>query len=175
MSTDHILDRLDADLGPASDLRHHVLRRNGNTLLDIPITAPESGRPWAATLWPNPDGTWQRSLWTARPRGYEPVAVHYGDVIEFGADTTRQEVRWYGHLTDVTDDAIILTGPYPTPEDARLAARDALTHWQASQLQAHQHRRRATPAPVAPSAKPLHGRAAAQRSVAPWVMPPKPT
>ena len=137
MSTEHILDQLDAELGPAAAVRHHVLRRNGNTLLDIPITAPDGRRPWAATLWPNPDGSWQRSLWTARPRGYQPIAVHYGDVIEFGTGAGPTAAIWYGHLTDTTPDAIIITGLYPTAHDAYQCAQDPLHRWRESRLASH--------------------------------------
>lgn len=143
MSTDHVLNQLDAELGPASSLRHHVLRRHGDALLDLPLAPSAGSRVWAATLWRSADGTWQRSLWTVGPRGFRPSSVHYGDVIEFGVHNAKEELTvWYGHLTDVTDDAVILTGPYPTPEDARPAAGDALARWQANQLNAHQRRRR---------------------------------
>ena len=140
MDIDHSLDKLDAELGPASPVRHHVLRRHGDTLLDIPLAAPDRARTWAATIWPGPHGQWERALWELRQRGYRPTVVHYGDVIEFGADTPTQPIRWYGHLTDITDDTIILTGPYPTPEDAHHHAQDMLRRWQATQLTEHTRR-----------------------------------
>lgn len=126
---DVILEQLDAELEPASDTRHHVLRRHGNVLLDAPLPPCT----WAATLWIDRDGTWQRALWIARRRGFEPTVVRYGDVIEFGTYTATGPVVWYGHLTDVTDDAVICTGPYPALDDAWRAAQHALDRWTALQ------------------------------------------
>ena len=134
-----ILDELDRELGPAAT-RHHVLRRHGNTLLDTPITSPEGSRVWAATLTLDHTGHWRRIHWRERARGLEPVIVHYGDVIEFGIGTGPTAAIWYGHLTDTTPDAVIVTGPYPTALDAYRCGQDPLRRWQQFCLASHGER-----------------------------------
>jgi hypothetical protein len=101
-----------------------------------PVLRPDAHR-WAATCWPDPaqPGGWGRALWwgpqPGRP-GYQPVALEYSDIIEFGADlplgTGRRArslpIRWYGILLSRSSYELIAHGPHATPDDAQRVATE---------------------------------------------------
>jgi hypothetical protein len=101
-----------------------------------PVLRPDA-RCWAATCWPDPaqPGGWGRALWwvpeLCRP-GYQPVALEYSDIIEFGADlpvgtgrkTTLLPIRWYGVLLSRSRYELIAHGPHPTPDAAQRVAHE---------------------------------------------------
>ena len=102
----------------------------------VPVLRPDAYC-WAATMWPDPaqPGGWGRARWwdvrMCRP-GYQPVALEYSDLIEFGADlpigTGRHAafvpVRWYGILLSSSRWELVAHGPHPTPEAAQRVARE---------------------------------------------------
>jgi hypothetical protein len=108
------------------------------TVIDfpVPVLRPDA-RCWAATCWPDPTqpGGWGRAFWwgpqPGRP-GYQPVALEYSDIIEFGADlpvgrgrgTKFLPVRWYGILLSTSRYELIAHGPHLTPEAASRVAQE---------------------------------------------------
>jgi len=112
----------------------------GTTVIDFPLHASPGARTWVATIWPDaraPSG-WVRQPWQAGAagRGFVPVAVELGDVVQFGVEhaataSTGQLGRpgmayWYGYLHAVRTDSIVLHGPHPGPHEAYAAAQHAL-------------------------------------------------
>ncbi len=101
-----------------------------------PILRPDA-RCWAATCWPDPTqpSGWGRALlWgpqVGRP-GYQPIALEYSDIIEFGADLTSGSgrkfrtvpVRWYGILLSTSRYELVAHGPHRTPDAAQLVAQE---------------------------------------------------
>jgi hypothetical protein len=101
-----------------------------------PILRPDA-RCWAATCWPDPTqpGGWGRALWwgpqVGRP-GYQPVALEYSDIIEFGADlitgsgrkARNVAVRWYGILLSTSRYELIAHGPHASADAAHRVAQD---------------------------------------------------
>lgn len=123
-----------------------VLRLVGDVVVDHPFTSRVLLPLWAATL--DEDGSdasgWRRTMWPpASGRGWAPQVLHYGDVIEFGS-WAAPDSRWFGWYTHHGDEAIIVTGPYPSPgdalEDAAVARRElaerTLSDYQRSRLDA---------------------------------------
>jgi hypothetical protein len=108
------------------------------TVIDFPapVLRPDA-RCWAATCWPDPaqPGGWGRAVWwppvAGRP-GYQPVALNFSDIVEFGADlpvrsgrkTTVLPVRWYGIMLSQSRYELIVHGPHPTPDTAQRVAHD---------------------------------------------------
>jgi len=80
-------------------------------------------------------GGWGRARWwdvrMGRP-GYQPVALEYSDLIEFGADlpvgtgrhATWFPVRWYGILLSTSRWELVAHRPHRTPEAAQRVAQD---------------------------------------------------
>jgi hypothetical protein len=104
-----------------------VLRLVGDVVLDHPFASQVPLPLWAATL--DEDGSdpsgWRRTMWLpVFGRGWAPQVLHYGDVIEFGS-WAASDWRWFGWYTHHGDEAIIVTGPYPSPGDALVDAAEA--------------------------------------------------
>lgn len=116
-----------------------MLRISGDgTVIDFPapILRPDA-RCWAATCWPDPaqPGGWGRALWwdvrMGRP-GYQPVALQYSDIIEFGADlpvgtgrkATVLPIRWYGIMLSRSRWELVAHGPHHSPDDAQRVAEE---------------------------------------------------
>jgi hypothetical protein len=112
------------------------LSADGNVIdFPAPVLRPDA-LCWAATCWPDPSqpGGWGRALWwgpqPGRP-GYQPVALEYSDVIEFGADLPLRAdrnarslpVRWYGILLSRSPHELIAHGPHQTPDQAQRVAQ----------------------------------------------------
>lgn len=130
------------DLPPLPEPGPHLLRVLEGAVVDFlaPVLSPDA-RCWVATCWPDATvpGGWARAAWWPPPyhgRGYVPVASAYADVVEFAADvpfrtgwwqrrTQWLPVRWYGVVLEDGPDAMLVYGPYPTP-DAALAVTDQL-------------------------------------------------
>lgn len=100
-----------------------------------PVLRPDA-RCFAATCWPDPTqpGGWGRAVWwgpTSWRPGYQPVALEYSDIIEFGADLpvgrgrkiTWLPIRWYGIMLNCSPSELVAHGPHPSAADAyRVAA-----------------------------------------------------
>jgi hypothetical protein len=100
-----------ASLPPMPPPAPTMLRLNdAGAVIDLPVPVlRRDAYCWAATMWPDPaqPSGWGRARWwdvqMGRP-GYQPVALEYADLIEFGADlptrtgrhATWLPVRWYG-------------------------------------------------------------------------------
>ena len=98
-----------------------VLRVAGRVVVDHPFSAEVPAPLWAATLDPDPTDPsgWRRSMWLAAAggRGWVVDVLHFGDVVEFGSYQDPRW-RWFGWYTHHGGDAIIVTGPFPSPGDA---------------------------------------------------------
>jgi hypothetical protein len=107
-------------------------------VIDFPAPVlRRDARCWAATCWPDPTqpGGWGRALWwgpiAGRP-GYQPVALNFSDIIEFGADlpvgsgrkATVVAVRWYGILLSRSRYELVAHGPHATPDDAQRVGQE---------------------------------------------------
>lgn len=124
-----------------------VFRHAGGALIDTPDLPPPPPRGhglyrWTATLWhdsTHPD-RWAALEWVAAPRGWWlPNTLAIGDIVEFGVTWTgalgrRHTHRWFGWLERATPLAVIVTGPYPCPEDAEAAARPRVDELRLAQL-----------------------------------------
>jgi hypothetical protein len=110
-----------------------VLRFVNGVVVDHPFVADVPAPWWASTMEPDagdPSG-WRRTLWPSGPdgRGWVPGVLHFGDVIEFGSYADPRW-RWFGWFTHRVDDALLVTGPFPSPSDAwsdAAPARDEIT------------------------------------------------
>jgi hypothetical protein len=116
-----------------------MLRLNdAGAVIDLPVPVlRRDAYCWAATMWPDPaqPGGWGRACWwdvrMGRP-GYQPVALEYADLIEFGADlpvgTGRHAswfpVRWYGILLSTSRWELVAHGGHPTPAAAQRVAQE---------------------------------------------------
>ena len=101
-----------------------------------PVLAPDAQR-WAATCWPDATqpGGWARAMWWdvryGRP-GFQPVALEYSDIVEFGADLPHGNgrravlipVRWYGIMLSRSRFELVVHGPHPSADAAAQVARD---------------------------------------------------
>ena len=103
----------------------HRLRAADGAIIDLPVPVGAGRHVWVATMWPDPhvDGGWARALWQPHPttgRGWRiPLQLAAGDVLEFGADTPQQPVRWYGIMDSYEVDRwATVQGPYPHPAAA---------------------------------------------------------
>jgi hypothetical protein len=115
--------------------RPTLLRMQDGAVIDfpVPVLSPDARR-WAATVWPDPSQPegWGRALWWAHPwrAGYQPVALAYSDVIEFGVDVPVRgrarrrffAVRWYGVLLGQRPGGLLVHGPHPTATAAHRTA-----------------------------------------------------
>lgn len=124
--------------GPGYDwarFGRHRLRAPIAVVLDLPVPVAPGARPWVATIWPDPHvaGGWARDVWDVDPErgGWAlPGVLAAGDVLEFGADSPAEPVRWYGIMDGYQHDAhLTVQGPYPHPATAwddaqRLLATD---------------------------------------------------
>lgn len=120
-----------------------VARHLDGVVLDFPVAPQPGARRWVATVYPDPaiprgGYGWGRELWAPVGRGFKPSRLLAGDVVEFGADhpvpagrkkTTLVPNRWYGFVTAVDDEALVLVGPYPGPRAAHQAAYHAMAGW----------------------------------------------
>lgn len=106
-----------------------VLRFVGGVLIDQPFSDPVWPI-WAGTLEPDrtAPGGWRRTVWASGPagRGWEVATLHVGDVVEFGshADPSRRWFGWHAHYS-ADNGAIVVCGPYATPDQAWSEGRDA--------------------------------------------------
>ncbi len=111
--------------------RPTLLRVQDGAVIDFPVQVLASdAHRWAATVWRDArqPGGWGRALWWPHPwrSGYQPVALAYSDVIEFGADVpvrTRGRrgfvpVRWYGVVLGERPGGLLVHGPHPTATSA---------------------------------------------------------
>lgn len=103
----------------------HRLRAADGAIIDLPLPTGAARQVWVATMWPDPNvgGGWARTLWQPHPatgRGWRiPLQLAAGDVLEFGADTPQQQVRWYGIMDSYeVDQWATVQGPYPHPAAA---------------------------------------------------------
>lgn len=100
----------------------HRLRAPDAVIVEVPLPVAADSQMWVATIWPDQRlaGGWNRALWEPTGRGWRlPHQLAAGDVIEFGADTPRAPVRWFGILDSYEPDRwATFQGPYPTPHDA---------------------------------------------------------
>lgn len=113
------------DHSPNYDWTHHGrhrLRAPDGVIVDLPVPVDAMSRVWVATIWPDQrvPGGWDRAVWEAAGRGWRlPHQLAAGDVVEFGADTPSQPVRWFGIMDSYEPDRwATLQGPYPSPLDA---------------------------------------------------------
>lgn len=138
----------------------HRFRTTDGAIVDLPVPVAGAAAVWVATMWPDhhAPGGWVRHPWPLHPttgRGWLlPRQLAAGDVIEFGADTPHQPVRWYGIMdTYQVDHRATVQGPYPHP---------AAAHDDAQRLLALERFLPALDSEPSPAPKPCH-RAAAQR------------
>lgn len=102
----------------------HRLRTPNGAVIDLPVPTALAARVWVATIWPEPHASdsWARQLWVPEPTGRGwvlPLELAGCDVVEFGADTLHQPVRWYGILNSYEVDRwTTVQGPYRHPGDA---------------------------------------------------------
>ncbi len=100
----------------------HRLRAPDAVIVELPVPVDATARVWVATIWPDPRvlGGWGRALWEPAVRGWRlPLQLAAGDVIEFGADTPRRPVRWFGIMDSYDPDRwATFQGPYPHPGEA---------------------------------------------------------
>lgn len=111
----------------------HRLRAADGAIIDVPIPTAAGPQVWLATMWPDPNlaAGWARTLWQPDPatgRGWRiPRQLAAGDVLEFGADTPHQPVRWYGIMDSYdVDQWATIQGPYPHPAAAHDEAQRLL-------------------------------------------------
>lgn len=103
----------------------HRLRAPNGSIIDLPVPTLPGARVWVATIWPDPnlpDG-WGRQMWALDPttgRGWQlPHQLTAGDVVEFGADTPEQPLRWHGIMDSYEVDRwATVQGPYEHPAAA---------------------------------------------------------
>lgn len=112
----------------------HRLRAPDGAIVDLPVPTAGAVSVWVASLWPEPyapGGGWGRELWAlvrVGGRGWRlPMHLAAGDVLEFGADTAEQPVRWYGIMDSYEVDRwATVQGPYPDPAAAYEDAQQLL-------------------------------------------------
>jgi hypothetical protein len=111
----------------------HRLRAPGGAIIDLPVPTGGATAVWVATIWPDhrAPGGWARDLWPLDPatgRGWQlPGPLAAGDVIEFGADSPGQPVRWYGIMDSYEVDRwATVQGPYPDAAAAHTEAQRLL-------------------------------------------------
>ena len=117
-----------------ANLDRHVLRVAHGSLLDNPLDPDPGSHVWVATIWPDRQqpGGWGRLVWDRHPSGRGWVIhplTHLGDVVEFGADTSPAEVRWYGYVADADETSIDLVGPFSTAGETCTDGLMSLTRW----------------------------------------------
>lgn len=122
-----------------------VLRFVGGVLIDQPM--PDAAHPlWAGTLERDVAASpgWRRTVWPSGPggRGWEVATLHVGDVIEFGSHADRAQ-RWFGYHAHYSAEngALVVCGPYATPEEAERAGRDLRADLDARALDEYQRAR----------------------------------
>lgn len=127
----------------------YVFRHAGGCLIDFPdlvVEGPPHGEPWrwVATVWPDslrPDG-WAVLEWEAGERGWQvPGSLAVGDVVEFGLawvggtdGSCNRARRWFGWLTHATDRALVIAGPFASPDQCHAAALPAIDEIRLAQL-----------------------------------------
>jgi len=83
-------------------MRHIVLRIIEGAVVDTPVPIlHENARIWAATCWRDTHhpSSWPRALWWPSPyhRGWLPIAIEPGRLIEFRADIPAGRIRRRRH------------------------------------------------------------------------------
>lgn len=103
----------------------HKLRAPNGAIIDLPVPVAVGAQVWVATVWPDPNvpGGWARQVWRLDPatgRGWRlPHQLAAGDIVEFGADTPTDIVRWYGIMDSYEVDRwATVQGPYADPAAA---------------------------------------------------------
>jgi hypothetical protein len=103
----------------------HRLRAPDAVIVDLPVPITAARQVWVATVFPDSRvaGGWARLAWEIdqdTQRGWRlPMQLAAGDVLEFGADTPTQPVRWYGIMDSYEVDRwATVQGPYPHPAAA---------------------------------------------------------
>jgi hypothetical protein len=139
---------------PSPPASEWVFRYGAGELFEFPdLRLPTGGRSrgavmvrrWVATRWPDPHaaGGWAALTWRDGERGVViPGTLAVGDVVEFGIAAHDRSgriaamARWFGHINYATDLALVVTGPFPHPQDAWDAGQRLVDEIRLAQLPA---------------------------------------